>query len=94
MTEPTFEEVLRGQLDSDQLRLDFPYLTARHLDGLTETEMADTMDVSRSTITRRVAKERDVFLVHFLTSRGVRVEGNESTEELLEAYGYLKAAGR
>lgn len=88
------EDPMLDHLDTDQLRLDFPYLTARYLDGLTETELADSLDVSRSTITRRVAKERDVFLVHFLNNRGVRVEGDESTEELLEAYGYLKDSGR
>lgn len=88
------EAAMLSHLDEDQLKLDFPYLTARYLEGLTETELAERLEVSRSTITRKVARERDVFLVKFLTSRGLVVEGNESAEELLEAYGYLKEAGR
>lgn len=90
----TFEDRALNRVDTEQLRLDFPYLTARYLNGLTESEIAEAEGVSRSTVTRRVAKERDVFLVNFLTSRGLVVEGDESAEELLEAYGHLKAAGR
>jgi hypothetical protein len=90
----TMEDVILGHLDADQLRLDFPYLTARYLDGLTERQIAENQGVHRNTVSNRVAKERDVFLVNFLKSRGVNVVGDETAEELLEAYGYLKAAGR
>lgn len=90
----SMEDAILDHIDVDQLRLDFPFLTARYLDGLTAQEVADAAGVSLRTVAYKVAKEKDVFLVHFLTSRGIRVEGNESAEELLEAYGYLKAAGR
>lgn len=91
---PSTEDVYMAMEYERQTRLDFPLLTARFVDRLTEREIAEALGVHRNTVSNRVAKERDVFLTSFLASRGLRIEGDESAEELLDAYGYLKAAGR
>lgn len=35
-----------------------------------------------------------IVLTQYLTEQGLVVEGDESRDELQEAYGYLRAAGR
>lgn len=73
---------------------DYPYLTRHYRDGMTSKEIAEDEGVDRSTITRRITKEKHHFLTRYLTKAGLIVEGDESLAELTEAYGYLKEAGR
>lgn len=72
----------------------YPYLHAHYVRGWTGAEIAETAGVGRSTVTRRIAAEKHAFVKDYVKRSGLRLEGDETTDELIEAYLNLKSAGR
>lgn len=70
----------------------YPLLSANVLEGTTQAELANHMEVGHATIERRIAGEKRNFLADFLKHNGLHIEGNETLEELQEAYINVKKA--
>jgi hypothetical protein len=71
----------------------YPLLARNVLDGMTWTEIAEADDISMRTVAYRIAKEKRAFLMAYVQRCGLRVEGDETMEDLIEAYGYLTDGG-
>jgi hypothetical protein len=90
---PTFD--LTGALKNEpHFQRDYPTLAVWLIDGKTQEEIAELADVEIRTVKRRIAKEKRTYLERYCRRGGLRIEGNETLDELQEACGYLKAAGR
>lgn len=72
----------------------YPTLVMHDIDGMSEVDIAKELGITDRTVRNRLMKEKKLFLTDFVTSRGLRLEGDETPEMLLEARGYLKKAGR
>lgn len=72
----------------------YPSLALNMLDGFTQDQIAEAVGVTDRAIRKRITKEKRLFLIDYVTRKGLRVEGDETLADLAEAYGYLKAAGR
>jgi len=69
----------------------YPTLSRNVLDGMTQLEIAAELGVAHITVKRLVAKEKREFLMAYVQRRGLSVEGDETLDELAEAYEYLTA---
>lgn len=72
----------------------YPYLAANILDGFTQDQIAEAMNITSRTVRNRIMREKRQFLIDYLTRAGLVVEGDETLDELSEAFGYLRVAGR
>lgn len=90
----SYDDRALDHVDEDLIRKDFPYLSLRYFDGVSERALAKQLGVSLSTISRRTSAEKESFLIRRLVNAGLVVEGDEEVPELMEAYGYVRKAGR
>jgi hypothetical protein len=67
----------------------YPTLAKNVLDGLTQAEIAQELGIGHATVERRIAKEKHQFLIDSVMSRGLKMEGDETDDELQEAYEFL-----
>jgi hypothetical protein len=67
----------------------YPTLARNVLDGFTQEEIAEADGVDARTVRRHIAKEKRAFLLDFVQRRGLTVDGDETMEELTEAYENL-----
>ena len=86
---------VRESIKSDsEFRRFYPTLAAWLLDDLTHEDIADMGTVSVRTVERHIAKEKRAYLTRYAQKGGLRVEGDETLDELQEACAHLKASGR
>lgn len=89
------EERMIERIDNRAAEADYrslyPTLSRNVLDGMTQAEIAAELEVGHSTVERRIAKEKRAFLLAYAQRRGLRTEGDETLDQLAEAYGYLTA---
>lgn len=86
--------VFTDRVGEDIKPKDYPYLHAHYVAGMTGAEIAEVAGVGRSTVTRRIAVEKYAFVLSYVKRSGLVVEGDETTDELIEAYANLKAADK
>jgi hypothetical protein len=102
LSNPHLENVLTGLDMEDQVinkadrdresrnvRKNYPAFAKNILDGFTQEEIALDMGVSLSTVKRRISAEKRAYLIDYVTRHGLRCEGDETIEELSEAYNNL-----
>jgi hypothetical protein len=102
LSNPNLENVLAGldmedhvidkadrDRESRNVRKNYPAFAKNILDGFTQEEIALDMGVSLSTVKRRITAEKRAYLIDFVTRHGLRCEGDETIEELSEAYNNL-----
>ncbi len=72
-----------------RVRAGFPTFARNVLDGITQPVIADELGISLRTVKYRIAAEKRAYLIDFVTRHGLRIEGDETIEELVEAYENL-----
>lgn len=75
--------------ESKRIHRLYPTMALTTLEGMTYEETANELGISVATVKRHLAKEKHQFLVDSVRRKGLRVEGDETDEELQEAYDYL-----
>lgn len=75
--------------ESKRLHRLYPTFAKSAVDGYSNEEIADELGIHRNTVANRIAKEKHQFLVDSVTRKGLKVEGDETDDELQEAYDYL-----
>lgn len=75
--------------ESKRLHRLYPTFAKSAVDGYSNEEIADELGIHRHTVANRIAKEKHQFLVDSVTRKGLKVEGDETDDELQEAYDYL-----
>lgn len=71
----------------------YPTLSRSVLDGMTQAEIAEAAGITDRWVRTLIAKEKREFLIAYVQRRGLQVEGDETIEDLTEAYGYLTDGG-
>lgn len=82
-------EDIDNRSEARQYRELYPTLARNVFDGLTQAEIAEQDGTTLRTVERHIAKEKRAFLMAYARRRGLAVEGDETMEELTEAYGHL-----
>lgn len=72
-----------------RVRAGFPTFARNVLDGITQQAIAEETGQGIATVKRHIAAEKRAYLIDFVTRNGLRVEGDETIEELVEAYENL-----
>lgn len=75
--------------ESKRLHRLYPEFTMNTVEGFTQAEIAEKTGIPLRTVKRRIANQKHQFLVDSCTRRGLKTEGDETDEELQEAYDYL-----
>ncbi len=78
-----------NKAERERVRANYPTFAMQVLDGKAVQDIAEMLGVHRNTVTNRVAAEKRAYLIDFVTRHGLRVEGDETIEELVEAYENL-----
>jgi hypothetical protein len=102
LSNPMLENVLTGfdmedividradrEREARQLRNRYPTFASSVLDGFTQEEIAEQQGKTRRQIRYAIDKEKREYLIDYVTRNGLRCEGNETIEELTEAYNNL-----
>lgn len=90
---PTFDihDALSKEAD---FKKRYPTLYLWLADDMSGDQIAEFAGVTVRTVERRIAKEKLDYLRRYARRGGLRVVGDESVDELQEACGHLKLAGR
>ena len=75
--------------ERERVRAGFPLFGRNVLDGITQSKISEETGIPLRTIERRISAEKRAYLIDFVTRHGLRVEGDETIEELVEAYENL-----
>jgi hypothetical protein len=102
LSNPHLENVLTGldmedqvidkadrERESRTVRKNYPTFARSVLDGFTQEEIATELKVTSRTVRNRIAAEKRAYLIDYVTRHGLRCEGDETIEELSEAYNNL-----
>jgi hypothetical protein len=82
-------EDIDNRSEGGRYRRLYPTLARNVFDGLTQTEIAGQDGVTVRTVERHIAREKRAFLLDYIQRRGLAIGGNETLEELAEAYENL-----
>lgn len=89
-SEPSHETESDNNMDETQYLRRYPEFAMSVLDGLSQDEIAARQGITDRTVRNRIAGQKRSFLSTQLRKRGIVVEGDETMDELEEAYGYAR----
>jgi len=93
-SEPSHETEWDNQMDEARYLRKYPTFARNILDGISQPELANQLGVSLPTVERRIRGEKRSFLTDTLRRANLIVEGDETMDELEEAYGYVTKVRR
>lgn len=85
------EQVDRRE-EVNTIRLLYPTLARNVIDGMTQAEIAEENGTSERWIRYKIASEKKAFLTGVIRHKGLVITGDESIDELVEAYEFLTAS--
>jgi hypothetical protein len=88
--EPGYLEDVIDQMDETRLRQRYPEFVMFVIDGLTQEAIAEIQKISIDTVQRRIFGQKRSFLLTRVKQCGIVVEGDESIDELEEAYQHAQ----
>lgn len=77
------------QREAKILRKSYPVFAASIFDDKTQSEIAAQFHITDRTVRNRIASEKRSYLADFISRHGLKVEGDETLEEMTETYRYL-----